>query len=88
ESTEHRDRGVKFEDFQAHGVGEYWLIDSENEVVEQYRLRGSIFELVLKSGTGEIRSELIADFTAPIRAFFDTKENLASLRGLIGDGQE
>ncbi|MGK0187624.1 MAG: Uma2 family endonuclease [Verrucomicrobiales bacterium] len=87
ESTEQRDRGVKFEDFQAHGVGEYWLIDVENEIVEQYRLRGSVYELALKSGTGEIRSDVIADFTAPIRAFFDTDENLVALRGLIGDVQ-
>ena len=87
ESTEHRDRGVKFEDFQAHGVGEYWLIDAEAEVVEQFRLRGPVFELVLKSGTGEIRSEVVADFTAPIRAFFDGDENLAVLRGLMGQGQ-
>ncbi|MDA0811726.1 MAG: Uma2 family endonuclease [Verrucomicrobia bacterium] len=87
ESTQHRDRGVKFEDFQAHGVGEYWLIDAEAEVVEQYRLRGPVYELVLKSGTGEIRSEVVADFAVPIRAFFDGEENLTALRGLIGAGR-
>ena len=27
ETTEHRDRGVKFEDYEAHGVQEYWIID-------------------------------------------------------------
>lgn len=27
--TEKRDRGVKFEDFAAHGVGEYWIVDAD-----------------------------------------------------------
>ena len=35
-STEKRDRGVKFEDFQAHGVGEYWIVDAERSTIEQY----------------------------------------------------
>ena len=26
-STDERDRGIKFEDYAAHGVGEYWLLD-------------------------------------------------------------
>ena len=83
ESTEQRDRGVKFEDFQAHGVGEYWIVDADRAVVEQYILRGAAFELVLKSGSGEIRSEVLPEFVAPVRAFFSTGENLAALRSLL-----
>ena len=85
ESTEPRDRGVKYEDFEAHGVGEYWIVDADREVVEQYVLRGGAFELVLKSGTGELRSELVGGFRVPVRAFFDAEEHLAALRGLLGD---
>lgn len=85
ESTEERDRGVKFEDYQAHGVGEYWVIDAEREVVEQYMLRDSKYELVLKSGTGELRSEAMAGLVVPVRAFFNAEENLRVLRGMMGE---
>jgi Uma2 family endonuclease len=37
-STEARDRGIKFEDYAAHGVREYWLVDPEGETLEQYLL--------------------------------------------------
>ena len=84
ESTEGRDRGVKFEDFAAHGVAEYWIIDAELETVEQYLQRGEVFELALKSGSGFIESPVAAGFRIPIRAIFDEVENLAALRGLLG----
>lgn len=84
ESTEQRDRGVKFEDFQAHGVGEYWVLDPERAIVEQYILRGSAYELALKSGSGELRSEVVTGFVVPIRAFFFADENLSALRAMLG----
>ncbi|MBC8161016.1 MAG: Uma2 family endonuclease [Roseiflexaceae bacterium] len=37
-STEANDRGVKLEDYAAHGVAEYWLIDPVDETLEQYLL--------------------------------------------------
>lgn len=37
-SSEERARGVKFDDYAAHGIGEYWIIDPRLEVVEQYVL--------------------------------------------------
>ena len=37
-STTGRDRGVKFEDYAAHGVLEYWIIDPVRKSVEQYQL--------------------------------------------------
>ena len=48
-STELYDRGVKFRDFEAHAVSEYWLIDPERETVEQYLPRDGSYELALKS---------------------------------------
>lgn len=84
ESTASRDRGVKYEDFAAHGVGEYWIVDADRAVVEQYVLRGGEFELMLKSGTGELRSEVVPGFRVPVRAFFDAQEQHAALRELLG----
>src|SRR6266487_711703 len=37
-STEKIDRGIKFEDYAANGVGEYWLVDPVLEQVEQHLL--------------------------------------------------
>ena len=31
------DCGVAFEDYAAHGVGGYWMIDPDTKTVEQYR---------------------------------------------------
>ncbi|MFT4638641.1 MAG: Uma2 family endonuclease [Verrucomicrobiales bacterium] len=83
ESTESRDRGVKFEDFAAHGVSEYWIVDAERNVLEQYLLKDDNFELETKASSGEVRSEVIPGFVAPIRAFFDPNENLTALQKIF-----
>jgi Uma2 family endonuclease len=76
---------VKFEDFAAHGVGEYWIVDADAAVVEQYVLDDERFALRLKSDSGLLRSTVIAGFTVAIPAFFDADENLAALRELIAN---
>jgi len=78
ESTEDRDRGVKFEDYESHGVAEYWIIDAGAEVVEQYLRRGNRFSLALKSGSGEIASPTVPGFRIPIRALFHPADNPSS----------
>ena len=45
ESTAARDRGVKFETYEADGVGEYLIVDAEAGVVEQYAAAEGGFEL-------------------------------------------
>ena len=79
-STEDRDRGVKFEDYESHGVAEYWIVDADAEIVEQYLRRGDRFYLALKSGSGEIASPTVPGFRIPIRSLFDPADNLAALR--------
>ena len=83
ESTESRDRGVKFEDFEAHGVGEYWIVDAECEIVEQYIIENGTFRLLLKSGSGEIASRIVDGFRIPIQAIFNPTENLLTLKRLL-----
>lgn len=79
------DRGVKFEDYRAHGVQEYWIVDPIARWVEQYRLdAGQQYELILKSGNGTIRSQAIPDFQIRIEAIFDAGINLAELGRLLG----
>ena len=83
ESTKERDRGVKFEDYAAHGVREYWIVDCDESVIEQYRLIGDHFELVHMSSDGVLRSEVIDGFSMTASAAFDEGENLKALRRLL-----
>ena len=84
ESTEARDRGIKFDDYAAHGVAEYWIVDAERRVIEQYLLRDGSYQLEVKASTGEIRSTAIPGFIAPVKAFFLAEENLAALQIILG----
>jgi Uma2 family endonuclease len=66
-----------------HGVTEYWMIDPDEETIEQYVLENGKYKLVLKSGEGSIRSVAVAGFVIPIRAVFEEAANLAALREMI-----
>ena len=83
ESTAARDRGDKFADYAAHNVGEYWIVDPDQEILEQYVVREGRYHLALKSGTGEVRSVVVPGFCIPIRALFDPQLNLKVLRELL-----
>ena len=83
ESTASKDRPEKFEDYQAHGVREYWIIDPDGEILEQYVLQDGKYGLLQKSGTGEVKSEVIQGFVIPVRAIFDAEVQLATLRQLL-----
>ncbi len=83
DSTAAIDRGVKFDDYAAHGVVEYWIVDADAETVEQYRLSGDAYELAIKAQTGELRSVVVAGFVIPVRAIFDAEINQATLRSFL-----
>lgn len=82
-STERRDRGVKFRDYEANGVSEYWIVDPVARSVEQYLLRDGRYELVGKFTRGTIRSQVIKGFVIPVKAIFDEAENFAAMRKLF-----
>ncbi|MEA3338973.1 MAG: Uma2 family endonuclease, partial [Chloroflexota bacterium] len=84
--TEANDRGIKFEDYALHGVREYWIIDPEQEFVEQYFLKGEEgenYELHVKAITGVLESLVITGFIIPVRAIFDEAEQFTALRALL-----
>lgn len=83
DSTSAGDRGIKFDDYAAHGVAEYWIIDPEEEVVEQYWLDGDHYRLAYKVGSGTLTSRVVTGFELPVRAIFDAEVNLAALRQLL-----
>ncbi len=82
-STETRDRGVKFNDYAAHGIQEYWIIDPEGSIIEQYFLEAQNYQLHIKARDGMIQSEALAGFSIPIEAIFSERENLKTLATLL-----
>ncbi|CAN5353276.1 Uma2 family endonuclease [soil metagenome] len=82
-STEKYDRETKFEDYAAHGIKEYWIIDAEHEIIEQYFLQNEKYELLLKAKDGTIESVVLPDFKIQIRAIFDEQLNLEELNRII-----
>ena len=90
DSTEANDRGVKFQDYAAHGVNEYWIVDPIRQIVEQYRLPlegdlrpAKIYELVFKANSGTLKSVAVSGFEIPVRAIFDQKENIQVLQKIV-----
>ena len=62
-STTKTDRGIKFRDYSAHGVEEYWIIDPKAEIIEQYWIEGSQYSLVKKAKKQDIvSSKVISGF--------------------------
>jgi Uma2 family endonuclease len=83
ESTEALDRGIKFEDYASHGVGEYWIVDPDQETIEQYVLHEAGYRLAVKVKTGNIASAVVRGFEIPVRAVFDPVEQLAALQAIL-----
>lgn len=88
DSTEERDRTTKFVDYAAHGVEEYWIIDADEEFVEQYRIEpeSQRYTLVMKSKNGMLESSAIQGFSIPVAALFDDDSAMLAVRRLLDEG--
>ncbi len=73
-STEKVDRTIKYMDYLAHKVKEYWIVNSKRKEVEQYLLRNDTYELVAKHKTGIITSEAIPGFSIETEIIFDNNK--------------
>lgn len=85
DSTKQHDRQVKWEDYAAHGIAEYWIIDPDEQIVEQYLLmpNATTYHLHLKVQQGTISSTVIKGFTIPVAALFDETANMEALVELL-----
>jgi Uma2 family endonuclease len=70
-STEKYDRNEKFIDYAAHGVSEYWIIDAEQETVEQYFNEGGKFNLFQKLHKGQLESKSVKGFAIDLKDIFN-----------------
>lgn len=82
-STKKRDRSIKFQDYAAHKVAEYWIIDPERSTVELYHLaspKDTIYTLLGTYTTqNKIQSLVIQGFEISVAAIFDKQENWKTL---------
>lgn len=74
-STEKIDRGVKFVDYALNGVKEYWLVDADKKVVEQYILENESFVLIEKVQHATVRCKVLTGLEIPLEAIFDEEAN-------------
>ena len=82
-SMQKNDREVKFEDYAAHGVAEYWLVDPTRQTVDVFTLDADTeaYALVDLLRIGQtVSSQQLTDFTIPVKAIFDATANIAALR--------
>ncbi|MBI4025681.1 MAG: Uma2 family endonuclease [Verrucomicrobia bacterium] len=82
-STEKMDRGGKREDYARHGVREYWLVDPGLETVERCILSVDHYEPSPPQREGVVASQVIPGFQVPIRAIFDSSENLRVIATIL-----
>lgn len=83
-STKSNDYGIKFDDYLAHQVTEYWIIDPVKKVIELYRIDDkNKYELILKSDTGVLKSEVVNGFEIKIDAIFDEKRSFEELARIL-----
>lgn len=87
-STTGCDRGVKFEDYAAHVVREYWIIDPVRKALEQYTLDEGTMAfaqatVLYADANDTLTAEVVPGFTIPVRAIFDKKTNMETLQSLL-----
>lgn len=81
------DRKIKFRDYAAHGIPEYWIIDPTKKTIEQYWLQtmpANEYVLVGNWKSGDhITARAVPGFSIPVEAIFDKEACIDALRALI-----
>ena len=67
-----RDRGEKFTEYEAGGVGEYWLLDPQRRWAEFYQLEEGRYRLIFAGQEGEYRSAALPDFWLRVAWFWQS----------------
>ena len=62
---------------------EYWIVDADAQIVEQYHLENGEYTLALKSGSGMLKCRVVQGLAIPIGAIFDEQKNLNAIRKLL-----
>jgi Uma2 family endonuclease len=71
DSTEKNDRNIKFRDYASHGVKEYWIIDADKAILEQYINADNEFQLVHIFKDGILKTETVKGFELDVKSIFE-----------------
>ena len=73
-STRANDLGVKLDDYGAHGVAEYWVLDPDAGTLRQFvqdpDAEDGVLVLATLSDSGDVRSVAVDGLVLPVAAFF------------------
>jgi Uma2 family endonuclease len=64
-------------------VAEYWLVDPEQQLVEQYLLQDGRYTLHLKINDSPLHNVFITGFTILVKAIFNRTTYLAALKSIL-----
>lgn len=82
-----RDTKIKFADYAAHLIPEYWIVDPRKQTVEQYLLSDTearTYELYKKVAVqDQIESVVLTGFVIPVKAIFDAEANAQTIQNFI-----
>lgn len=85
--TAARDRGIKKQDYAAHGIREYWIIDPNRQEIEQFILLSPNDKQYTPAKyfgpDDDIESYVIEGFTIPVMAIFDEAVNVETLQNIL-----
>ena len=84
-STENHNRTLKRDDYAQHGVGEYWIVDADERMVEQHVLPPSAtgYELKARLPAGTPLTSMMLDgFSVSTAAFFAAEKYQRALQSL------
>ena len=85
--AERIDRGIKKQDYAAHGIKEYWIIDAQKARIEQYLLTSDLdttyFAPYIYTLDDTIESRTIGGFSVAVRAIFEEEAHQAAMQVLL-----
>lgn len=71
-STEKYDRGAKMKEYAANGVAEYWIVDPDKKLIEQYELHRGEYQRKATVRPGEmLHAVVLREFSFDPAAVFD-----------------
>ncbi len=71
-STAANDKGKKKDNYEKHGVQEYWLVDHKKKSVEVYALKAGRYQLIdYAEDSGTIASALLEGFVVDVEQLFN-----------------
>lgn len=82
--TRSRDYGIKLEDYEAHKITEYWIVDPKVRTLDLRILDGENYVLQKSLNINDrIGSGVVSGFSIPMRAIFEEKAYLAALKSML-----